>query len=239
MHQRDKIFRLVVVINPYISWGVYPSMQVSAIPGAGYDANIFLASNERHVLVDAGTGYNSEYVYRKIQENIALENVDVIVLTHEHFDHCGAVAGLRERCDAEVYMHENGASVVERGEDWSAGWFGTSQEPTGVDRRLRDGDMIPLGGTSLRVIHTPGHSPGGICLYEAASKSLFSGDLIFANGGVGRTDFRGGDPAMLARSIHALDMPVTNLYPGHGPYVEGVGQRHVDMAARAVQGWLD
>lgn len=213
-------------------------MQVTAIPGAGFDANIYLISDTRHVLVDAGTGFNSAYVYRKLEESIPLEDIDIIVLTHEHFDHCGGVADLREHCTAQVYIHKDGASVVEEGEDWSAGWFGTSQEPTMVDRKLRDGDGIELGDTSLQVLHTPGHSPGSICLYEATSKSLFSGDLIFASGGVGRTDFTGGDTALLARSIHSLDMPVANLYPGHGPYIEGDGQRHVDMAARAVRGWL-
>ncbi|MFO8132621.1 MAG: MBL fold metallo-hydrolase [Thermoplasmatota archaeon] len=214
-------------------------MQVTAIPGAGFDANIYLVSGDRHILVDAGTGVNSAYVYRKLAASIDPGVLDAIVLTHEHYDHCGGVADLRERCSSQVYMHEAGAAVVEQGKDWSAGWFGASQEPTQVDRKLQDGDEIPLDGTSLQVIHTPGHSPGSICLYETATAALFSGDLIFAHGGVGRTDFQGGDPAALARSIHMLDMPVTNLYPGHGPHIEDDGQRHVDMATRAVQGWLD
>lgn len=214
-------------------------MQVSAIPGAGFDANVYLVGDGRHVLIDAGTGSNDRYIRGAIQQSIPLEDIDAIVLTHEHFDHCGGVAQLRERCSAEVYMHEQGAAVVEEGQSWSADWFGTSQEPTTVDRKLQDGDVIDLGGTALQVIHTPGHSPGSICLYEPASKSLFCGDLIFAHGGLGRTDFRGGSRATLARSIHSLDMPVANLYPGHGPYVEGEGRRHVEMAARSVQQWLD
>lgn len=214
-------------------------MQVSAIPGAGFDANVYLAGDGRYVLVDAGTGLNDRYVQKKLAESVPPEEIDAVVLTHEHFDHCGGAAQLRELCNAEVYMHEDGAAVVEEGQEWSAGWFGTSQEPTTVDWKLRHGDTIDLGGTALQVLHTPGHSPGSICLYEPASKSLFCGDLIFSNGGIGRTDFKGGSKATLARSIHSLDMPVTNLYPGHGPYVEGDGQRHVDMAARAVQGWLD
>lgn len=214
-------------------------MKVTAIPGAGFDANVYLVSDRRHVLIDAGTGYNARYIHEAIQKSVPLEDIDAIVLTHEHFDHCGGVADLRERCGSEVYMHEDGADVVEHGLDWSAGWFGTVQESTSVDRKLHDKDVIELGDTSLRVLHTPGHAPGSICLYDQASQSLFSGDLIFSSGGVGRTDFTGGDPALLARSIYSLDMPVDNLYPGHGPVIEGDGRRHVDMAARAVEEWLE
>ncbi len=214
-------------------------MQVSAVPGAGFDANVYLVSDKRHVLIDAGTGSNGRYIRRAIEQSVSLEEIDAIVLTHEHFDHCGGVAQLRERCNAEVYMHEDGAAVVEEGRNWSADWFGASQEPTTVDRKLQDGDVIDVGGAALQVLHTPGHSPGSICLYEATSASLFSGDLIFAHGGIGRTDFKGGSRPTLAQSIHSLDLPVTDLYPGHGPYVEREGQRHVEMAARSVQQWLD
>lgn len=223
----------------YIAWIIYPPMQVSAIPGAGFDANVYLVSDARHVLIDAGTGFNERYVRNSIEKHIALEDVAAIVLTHEHFDHCGGVADLRQSCDADVHIHEDGAAVLEEGQDWSAAWFGRTQEPTEIHRKLHDKDTIQLGSATLQVLHTPGHSPGSICLYEGETESLFSGDLIFANGGVGRTDFTGGDASMLAHSVHSLDIPVGNLYPGHGPYIEGDGQRHVDMAAKAVQGWLD
>lgn len=82
---------------------------------------------------------------------------------------------------------------------------------------LTDGAKIDLGDSTLRVIHTPGHTPGSICLYEAQSKSLFSGDTVFPYGSVGRTDLPGGSSRDLIRSISRLvKLDVSVLYPGHG-----------------------
>jgi len=80
---------------------------------------------------------------------------------------------------------------------------------------------VTVGGHILEVIYTPGHSPGSICLYEPESKSLFSGDTIFSDGGIGRTDFPGGSMEELVESIRRIDMDVLDLYPGH--YIPGTG----------------
>ena len=116
--------------------------------------------------------------------------------------------------DAKVIMHKIGADALLEGNDWSAAMFGALQ-PTVTDiQYVSDGDYIDLNGTRLLVLHTPGHSPGSMCLYDASSQTLFSGDTIFADGGVGRTDFQGGDIVALHRSIERLTkLGVTSFIP--------------------------
>ena len=94
-----------------------------------------------------------------------------------------------------------------------------------VDWKLKDGDLVDLGGLVLEVIHTPGHTQGCVCFYEPISKSLFSGDTVFADG-VGRTDFAGGSLGDLKKSVERLivlhkERGVGTVYPGHGPLFRG------------------
>ncbi len=90
-----------------------------------------------------------------------------------------------------------------------------------VDTYLKDGDSVDLGGVSLEVFHTPGHTRGSICLYEPVSKSLFTGDTVFVDS-IGRYDFVGGDYDSLRKSVERLvhlvgKQGVERIYPGHGP----------------------
>jgi glyoxylase-like metal-dependent hydrolase (beta-lactamase superfamily II) len=97
--------------------------------------------------------------------------------------------------------------------------FGEKLEPISVARELQEGDKIELGELTLKVLHTPGHTAGSICLYEPQQR-LFSGDTIFSDG-VGRTDLPTGDVTALHNSIEGLlKLDVQNIYPGHGPHVE-------------------
>ena len=110
-----------------------------------------------------------------------------------------------------------GRREINRDERFRRTFFGAHAPKFRVDTVLTDGDKIDLGDSTLRVIHTPGHTPGSICLYEAQSKSLFSGDTVFPYGSVGRTDLPGGSSRNLIRSISRLvTLDVSVLYPGHG-----------------------
>ncbi len=143
-----------------------------------------------------------------------------LILTHTHIDH---IAGVREVLDAfpglPLLVHAD-----ER--EWltnpmlnlsaMAGMPVTTPEP---DRVLNEGDELTLGETKWRVLHTPGHSPGGITLYHGPSGNAIVGDSLFS-GSIGRTDFPGGDHALLERSIRQklYTLPGTvRIYPGHGP----------------------
>ena len=142
--------------------------------------------------------------------------VSRIVCTHAHFDHIGAVGKLKEKTGAPVLLSKGDFDIYMRADRQAALWgfqLGQPQEP---DIYPAEGDEIAVGKSRFRVLHTPGHSPGGICLYGEGV--IFTGDTIFA-GSVGRTDFPGGSMAELKRSFSGIISlpPETRIFPGHGP----------------------
>src|SRR3989338_9044911 len=186
---------------------------------SGLDSNIYLAGD---TVIDAGSGLN----FTRLQDLLkimkkTLEDWKWVVNTHCHFDHCG---GDGYFFNAQIAMHELDSPVLEAGDTQKsvADAFDATLKPKKVARRLKDGDIIQAGPLTLEVLHTPGHTPGSICLYEKKQKILFSGDTLFADG-VGRIDLPGGNEEQLADSIERiLSLDVQKLLPGHGtPVLEG------------------
>lgn len=201
--------------------------------GIGFESNVYLIKADKKAIIDTGTGFYMGELINELKKEIELHEIDYIIITHEHFDHCGGVKELKEITGAKLLMHEKAAKVVEEGLNWSAVFFNANQPKTRVDIKLKEGDIIDLGNIKLKVIYTPGHSQGSICLYDEKNKSLFSGDTIFSYGGIGRTDFPGGNKFELIESIRKLKMlEIKNLYPGHGEYIVGNAKEHIEMAER-------
>jgi glyoxylase-like metal-dependent hydrolase (beta-lactamase superfamily II) len=140
-----------------------------------------------------------------------------ILATHGHFDHVGAVASIKKAFNAEFLVHEGDFFFIEDGENAARRWGIDIEQPPKPDRFIEDGDKIKIGKFELKVIHTPGHSPGGVCfLYD---RMLFGGDTLF-QGSIGRTDFRKGSFEALKNSIRKrlyLLPDDTIVYTGHGP----------------------
>lgn len=150
---------------------------------------------------------------------IAGRDVAVVVLTHSHFDHLGAARELLRATGAPLAIHEADAPFVTDETGTGAVLFGYSDTAPAPDRLLREDDLIEAGALRLRVLHTPGHTTGGICLLAEGEGRLFAGDTLFA-GSVGRTDFPRGDARALAHSIGTRLAPLpdeTVVHPGHGP----------------------
>jgi glyoxylase-like metal-dependent hydrolase (beta-lactamase superfamily II) len=145
--------------------------------------------------------------------------VSLILVTHTHIDHIGALAPVKEGTGAKFAIHEAeataGLSMFSRMLSSMSG--GSFNQPPKPDRLLKDGDTIDIDDLSFTVLHTPGHSPGGISLYGHGI--LFSGDTLF-NCGIGRTDFPGCSYEQIMDSIKNKLMTLpdeTIVYPGHGP----------------------
>ena len=150
---------------------------------------------------------------------IAGHPVALVVLTHGHFDHLGAVHEVLQATGAPLAVHEADAPFVTDTEGTGGALFGFPHTAPVPDRELVDGDVLRAGALRLRVLHTPGHTPGCICLLAEGEDRLFAGDTLFA-GSVGRTDFPRGDGRTLARSIAERLAPLpdaTIVHPGHGP----------------------
>ena len=165
------------------------------------------------VIIDPGDDAD---VILKTVEKLGIK-IKYILATHGHFDHVGAVAPLKREFKAEFLAHKGDFFFIEDGENAARRWGVDIEQPPTPDRFIEDGDKIEIGDFHLEVIHTPGHSPGGISfLYD---KMLFGGDTLF-QGSIGRTDFRKGSFEDLSKAIKTrlYSLPDdTIVYTGHGP----------------------
>ncbi len=143
-------------------------------------------------------------------------NVKAIVNTHAHFDHVGALGEVREATGAPFMLHADEVPILGAASASAALWGIKVQQPKPADRLLHEGDEVRVGNLALKVLFTPGHTPGGICLL--GDRCVFVGDTLF-QGSIGRTDFPGGDYATLMASIRDKLLPLpdeTVVYAGHG-----------------------
>lgn len=142
-----------------------------------------------------------------------------IIVTHAHIDHVGGALRLKRITSAPILLNERDLPLLKM-MDMQAGWLGIAPpEVEPPDTSLEDGLTVGLANFPAEVIHTPGHTPGSICLHFAPQNLLLAGDTLFA-GSIGRTDLPGGDSAKILESIHdrLLVLPKeTKVIPGHGP----------------------
>ena len=168
-------------------------------------------SSKEGMIIDPGD--EGEVILRNVKD-LGLE-IKSIILTHGHIDHIGALKEVKEATGAEVAIHSDDARALQ--EKSVSTLLGLSYPaPPPPDRLLRDGDSMDIGDLHFLVLHTPGHSPGCICLLGEGI--IFSGDTLF-NFGIGRYDLPGGNYSQLVNSIHTRLMKLpdnTAVYPGHG-----------------------
>jgi len=183
----------------------------------GPDSNIFLVTGEDPFVVDTGTGLNHEKVMAKLRAHLKGKQPDRIVLTHRHYDHVGGAPKLSKELDAEVFIHEMDATVVENADlRGTAAHFYTGKMEPVKTTHLKGGEVFETGDHRFEVVHTPGHTAGGICLFDRNSGDLISGDTVFV-GGVGRWDLESGNHTALVASVkNLISLNPKAIYPGHG-----------------------
>ena len=150
-------------------------------------------------------------------DSLGIETVEAILITHTHFDHVGAVAPVAEATNAPVYVPELEKQVLANIMDYVP-WPGFGPfESYDADHTVAGGETLELGGFTIDVAFTPGHSPGHVTYAIPEEDAMFSGDVLF-QGSVGRVDLPGGDWPTLLASIEKLTndySPETTVYPGH------------------------
>ena len=173
------------------------------------------STTKQGMIIDPGA--EAETILRMVQQTGL--SISLIVITHAHMDHVGALHAIREKTHAQFAIHEAEKGLLLTAPMRMLTSLGISpvKSPPRPDRLLKDGDLIDLDDLHFKVLYTPGHSSGGICL--SGHGVVFSGDTLF-NLSIGRTDFPGMSHERLMKSIHDKLMVLpdeTVVYPGHGP----------------------
>ncbi|TEU03206.1 MBL fold metallo-hydrolase [Candidatus Aerophobetes bacterium] len=191
-------------------------MKVKKVVVGIFEVNCYILWDEKDkeaIVVDPGE--EGERIIEVIRKDSL--KIRSIVNTHTHIDHIGANDFLREKTEAPLLAHSADVFLLQNAELNLSALTGKDRSFGLPDRVLEEGDEIRVGGFSLRILHTAGHTPGSICLY--GDNKLFSGDTLFA-GGIGRTDLAGGNLRELQKSIKDKILTLPDevvVYPGHGP----------------------
>ena len=191
-------------------------MRITNLPSGALHANTYLAVDEKTnegFIVDPG-GYN-KVLTKEVRDNDV--NIKYIILTHGHSDHiCGVNEHKAEFPDAKIVAYKDEEAMLENPNLNQSPGFGVPYS-TKADILVSDGDELKVGDVTLKFIHTPGHTEGGMCIYVKEAKALFSGDTLFRQS-IGRTDFPGGSYKEIMDSIRKklfLLPDDTNVFPGH------------------------
>ena len=201
-------------------------MKIHSFAGRGFSSNCYVIRSElqgRGVVVDPSVDYAT--VARELGADMPA--IDLILLTHGHFDHILALDEWRLKTGARVLAHEGDAgALLDSCQSCFMQFYGVDKTFAPCDGLLSEGDLLSIGEESLRVLHTPGHTAGSVCF--AGDGFLVTGDTIFADGGVGRTDLPGGSTSSQSISLKrilAMQDDIV-LYPGHGAPTTVVAERN-------------
>jgi hydroxyacylglutathione hydrolase len=176
-----------------------------------------IKGDNKNVLIDTGVAGKFSVLKRRLAElGLRVKDINLVILTHEHYDHIGATAFFHQT--ATVAAHRLAANKLELQDEFVtfSKYRDQPSKPFWVDIWLEDGSIIDLGNYELQVIHTPGHTSGCICLYEPRAGFLFTGDTVFAGGTLSEIAV-GGNVSDYVNSVRRLsNLKIKKIYPGHG-----------------------
>ncbi|MHC1635206.1 MAG: MBL fold metallo-hydrolase [Candidatus Methanospirareceae archaeon] len=209
------------------------------------DANTYIIRDEITVVIDPGLeNYVKGLLADMKKDGIDAKDVDMILVTHLHIDHYGAVRALKEASGgkAKIGMHRLQMKYSHIADEVTMflGFGGLGEDVEEIQPDVIIGDKLSLGNTELEILHTPGHSPDSICFYLRDGRILISGDLVFDKS-IGRTDLPGGSEEELKNSIDKVSALDTELLlPGHMDIVRGKRniERNYEFIRKYYLEWL-
>ncbi|MFA5577413.1 MAG: MBL fold metallo-hydrolase [Tissierellaceae bacterium] len=190
-------------------------MKLLRLPVGIYSANCYIIFSEKTkdgIVIDPGG--DAEDIIKLVEKNQI--NIKYILLTHGHGDHIGGLADIKKAIDVPVGIHEGDREMLEDGNINLSSQMAMGSVEIQADILLKDKDVLEFGDERAEIIHTPGHTRGGICI--KLNDTIITGDTLFA-GSIGRTDLPGGDYATIISSIKEKLMIYEDhvkIYPGHG-----------------------
>ena len=221
------------------------------------DSHVYIIGNPESKdlsLVDVGLMGKGSYKIESIKKlGIDLSSIKRIIMTHTHLDHIGCFAEIKKTIpDVELWVHKNEAELMENGDDRAIygmdAFKGMCQMQYGlgpddlkfkVNRKLEGTETLEIGGMVWEVVYIPGHSMGGIALYEPIQKILIPGDVVYADYAIGRFDLYGADAAQLKESLNRLArLDIDVLLPGHNQIVKGVPAGYIKKTAKMWEAYL-
>ena len=189
-------------------------MIIERISEGIFDSNCYIVAQDNEgILIDAGV--ETEKIFRTI--NNLNVNIKQVVITHCHIDHIMYCSEIKNKTGADVYIHEIDSDDFTNPLNNGALLFGYEFTPVKPDKELKDGEIVVVGNMNLKIINTPGHTPGSICI--KIGNNIFTGDTLF-NMSIGRTDLYNGNYDDIIDSINNKIMCYDDsviVYPGHGP----------------------
>ena len=202
--------------------------------------SILVSYNGRNILVDT----TPELRIQAIRCNV--RRVDAVLFTHHHADHSGGCQRIKDIIPAKVYLHQEGAELVEEGDEEKMGLVVAKKSgfysprytftPFKVDCRVKDNEEISVGKLKLKAFHTPGHSKDSTCFYidREGCRILFSGDVVLFEGKIALLNLRGSNLEDYRKNFSKItSLEVDALLPGHGVFVLKEGKQHIDRASLA------
>ncbi len=191
-------------------------MRIETFPSGPFETNAYVVDcqeTRQAAIVDPAPGSAEQIVSYLSEQNLTPV---MILITHSHWDHIGDTAKLKAQFQIPVYIHQlDEKNLQEPGSDGLPSWI----EIDGVkaDKNLAEGDVVTLGNLQFEVIHTPGHTPGGICFYCKEHGIMFSGDTLF-KGSIGNLSLPTSNSSQMWDSLAKLAKlpPETKVYSGHG-----------------------
>jgi len=199
----------------------HPSLkEIYLVQGIGLCSNIYIINRGKPTLIDCGNGLTENSI-KPYLDRLLIRNIEQVVLTHNHLDHTGGLREILRYFKPKIFIHKLDFKL-----------------PFLTDKSLisfvEDNNVISIGEGELKVLHTPGHTAGSICIYEEKNKILFSGDTVFPGGFFGRTDMPTGNFKALIDSLKRLtNLDVEFLLAGHEEPVFKSAKKHIEASYKA------